>query len=374
MSGVKSLLNEGSSKSSEWCTSEDPGRNPDLDSVAGGPRYSDNVSLDNPCPNVPTYCSKAQPVDKKHCESTEGYEQLRDFGNSLGQDLNVAEALQSPALQSPETVSNLDDGCQWSHNRNANTLAGNWPIDGLASDLVVTTPDADCSMVEHWIESVNNMLSEESEDFRHGLAAHSGVFPPHGRASSTPAYHPSTSAYQPRVTLPTPSRNDTSLDALDEFHSPVFPLGAQVFRGDHSTTTPLASSFATDNLPLTSQCCFSRDCSAVNSTVPTSSFGQVNSGNANHIDRLNLLVSAQKIVRLPGKYGDVRSAHLKYKTEMCKYFVLHGMCRKNNQCLFAHGEHDLRPKYVGSNFRTKVCLSFRETGVCKYGSRCTYIH
>lgn len=382
---------EGSSKLFEWSNYDDLDRKTDLDFVERNSKHLDSVLLDSLCYNDPIYCPKqAQSDYKKHHESAEDYEKLKrgdqDFANRLRQDLSGKEAFQSSTLQSSEAVGSLGSSAQWSCRGNANYPAFDWPFNGLNSNLVIMIPDVEKDpMVECWIESVNSILSKESEVFRHGLASHSGAFHSRGQAPATPAYYPSSSsssAYQRRVTLPIPTRNEISLDTLDEFHSPIFPFRPQIFHGDCLASTPSGSPFATGNSPCMPQRCsrsgeadcplqnvaFNRGCPAAISTFPISASGQVLPRNRNH------LFSAQKIVRLPGKYGDVRSARLKYKTEMCRNFVFRGVCGKSSQCLFAHGEHELRPRYVGSNFRTKFCILFRETGVCKYGSRCNYIH
>ena len=88
----------------------------------------------------------------------------------------------------------------------------------------------------------------------------------------------------------------------------------------------------------------------------------------------NISPLTNQFIMVPGRYCDISSSHSKYKTEMCRNFMLRGFCQKGNQCLFAHGMNELRPRYVGFNFRTKVCTAYRSTGFCKYGSRCTYVH
>jgi len=68
----------------------------------------------------------------------------------------------------------------------------------------------------------------------------------------------------------------------------------------------------------------------------------------------------------------------KYKTVMCKSWLLTKSCPYETRCKFAHGEEELReiahidtdhPKY-----KTKPCKNFTVTGLCPFGSRCLFIH
>jgi len=68
----------------------------------------------------------------------------------------------------------------------------------------------------------------------------------------------------------------------------------------------------------------------------------------------------------------------KYKTVMCKSWLLTKSCPYETRCKFAHGEEELRemahngvehPKY-----KTKPCKNFTISGLCPFGSRCLFIH
>jgi len=72
----------------------------------------------------------------------------------------------------------------------------------------------------------------------------------------------------------------------------------------------------------------------------------------------------------------------KFKTEMCKYYVMRTECPFNDmvpslsiQCNFAHGEEELRNKErLPNKYKTKPCTKFSEEGYCPYGQRCQFIH
>ena len=63
----------------------------------------------------------------------------------------------------------------------------------------------------------------------------------------------------------------------------------------------------------------------------------------------------------------------KYKTKLCKNWES-SSCRFGNNCLFAHGEHELRAKATPANYRTRVCVNLLRDGYCNYGGRCFFIH
>lgn len=65
----------------------------------------------------------------------------------------------------------------------------------------------------------------------------------------------------------------------------------------------------------------------------------------------------------------------KYKTELCKYFEIRGYCKYGENCIYAHGEENLRLKVTNTNaYRTKKCYKFFENGYCPYGNRCQFAH
>ena len=80
------------------------------------------------------------------------------------------------------------------------------------------------------------------------------------------------------------------------------------------------------------------------------------------------------IVKVPGRYCNISASYSKYKTELCANYLKDESCKMGDRCEFAHGEQELRPRYVGYNFKTKICNAFRNLGRCSYGTRCTYIH
>ena len=65
----------------------------------------------------------------------------------------------------------------------------------------------------------------------------------------------------------------------------------------------------------------------------------------------------------------------KYKTELCKYFEIRGYCKYGENCIYAHGEENLRLKVTNTKaYRTKKCDKFFEKGYCPYGNRCQFAH
>ena len=65
----------------------------------------------------------------------------------------------------------------------------------------------------------------------------------------------------------------------------------------------------------------------------------------------------------------------KFKTEICKNFVLTGQCSFGDSCCFAHGRSELRVKNeLNEQFKTKICKKFHQQGFCPYSSRCQYFH
>lgn len=66
---------------------------------------------------------------------------------------------------------------------------------------------------------------------------------------------------------------------------------------------------------------------------------------------------------------------IKYKTEICKNFVLYKNCKFGINCCFAHGKNELRKKKDFNFFyKTKICKHFHQKGFCPYGNRCQYFH
>lgn len=66
-------------------------------------------------------------------------------------------------------------------------------------------------------------------------------------------------------------------------------------------------------------------------------------------------------------------AAAKYKTEICTNWVS-GHCQYGTNCLFAHGDYEMRRKAVPKNYKTKFCINILRTGWCPYGTRCQFLH
>ena len=65
----------------------------------------------------------------------------------------------------------------------------------------------------------------------------------------------------------------------------------------------------------------------------------------------------------------------KYKTEMCKNFMVTGKCEFMNSCSFAHGQDELQSKqHVHTNYKTKKCKRYHQELCCPYGKRCQFLH
>ena len=59
-----------------------------------------------------------------------------------------------------------------------------------------------------------------------------------------------------------------------------------------------------------------------------------------------------------------------YKTELCRSWQF-GQCKYNERCLFAHGEHELKPmkKPRHNKYKTELCVTFHSFGFCPYAAR-----
>lgn len=67
-------------------------------------------------------------------------------------------------------------------------------------------------------------------------------------------------------------------------------------------------------------------------------------------------------------FCDTTAAH---KTQLCKFWNADGVCRKNNTCPFAHGEHD---KKEPNGYKTRLCHWYMTTGTCLRGDDCHFAH
>jgi len=64
-----------------------------------------------------------------------------------------------------------------------------------------------------------------------------------------------------------------------------------------------------------------------------------------------------------------------YKTELCRSWQF-GTCRYAERCLFAHGEHELRPlqRPRHNKYKTELCITYHSFGFCPYATRCNFVH
>lgn len=66
---------------------------------------------------------------------------------------------------------------------------------------------------------------------------------------------------------------------------------------------------------------------------------------------------------------------LKFRTELCKFYEINGLCKFGDGCMFAHGKENLRVKVLKkSGYKKRPCINFFEHGICMYGNRCQFSH
>lgn len=70
-----------------------------------------------------------------------------------------------------------------------------------------------------------------------------------------------------------------------------------------------------------------------------------------------------------------------YKTEICQSYRFYGFCEYEDNCQFAHGLDDLRPRDFGLQYKTERCKNYHGTsggsqpsGYCPFQSRCKFLH
>jgi hypothetical protein len=63
-----------------------------------------------------------------------------------------------------------------------------------------------------------------------------------------------------------------------------------------------------------------------------------------------------------------------YKTEICISFHNKSTCEYGENCQFAHGVAELRPRNFGPKYKTQMCKNYHEDGNCRFGTRCKFIH
>lgn len=76
------------------------------------------------------------------------------------------------------------------------------------------------------------------------------------------------------------------------------------------------------------------------------------------------------LLRSKYKHSDNKVYHDFYKTKMCSLYNLN-ICKKGNDCPFAHSEDELREK--PNLLRTKLCEAFL-VGQCDKGDECSFAH
>lgn len=63
-----------------------------------------------------------------------------------------------------------------------------------------------------------------------------------------------------------------------------------------------------------------------------------------------------------------------YKTEICRSHLNSGFCEYGDNCQFAHGIQELRPRHFDVKYKTQLCKNYHKDGHCRFGSRCKFIH
>lgn len=63
----------------------------------------------------------------------------------------------------------------------------------------------------------------------------------------------------------------------------------------------------------------------------------------------------------------------KFKTEMCKNTVAHGICVYGKKCQFAHSKSELRSR-ADFEYRVVLCRNYKKLGSCPYNDRCRFVH
>ena len=70
-----------------------------------------------------------------------------------------------------------------------------------------------------------------------------------------------------------------------------------------------------------------------------------------------------------------QSFKMKFKTEICKFWQLNGVCEFSDSCSFAHGAHELKKRTdQPRNYKTKQCKRYHKELYCPYGPRCQFLH
>ena len=67
-----------------------------------------------------------------------------------------------------------------------------------------------------------------------------------------------------------------------------------------------------------------------------------------------------------------RKAAAVFKTEICPRWRK-GNCEYGEECIFAHGDNELRERERPRGHKTRPCDKFN-AGICKFGKRCIFAH
>ncbi|VDN03424.1 unnamed protein product [Thelazia callipaeda] len=75
-------------------------------------------------------------------------------------------------------------------------------------------------------------------------------------------------------------------------------------------------------------------------------------------------------------YSSERRKKNAFKTSLCRSFREGLACPYGDECVFAHGEDELRlpPQVAHPKYKTQLCNKFSVWNYCPYGARCQYIH
>jgi len=98
-----------------------------------------------------------------------------------------------------------------------------------------------------------------------------------------------------------------------------------------------------------------------------------NTNNSNNTLKADHKEDLSRTPSLPSKWS-IKRATL-YKTELCRAYEETGKCKFGDECIFAHGEEELKPRVDRHpKYKTRICRTFWEQGECPYGKRCCFIH
>ena len=72
----------------------------------------------------------------------------------------------------------------------------------------------------------------------------------------------------------------------------------------------------------------------------------------------------------------IENFKVNYKTALCRNWMTDGACEFEDNCVYAHGPHELisrpPPQNLNKNYKTKICKQWHEEtpGMCTYGEKC----